>query len=170
MQGISWIIVFVFLVTFQHASQAQSTRYEMNSDSTLVISSRGLNGMGPLIGFRGFKSNLLEVGAVISQIGHGVEGVEISYLNNLKFDDDMVSGISAGYFRGFAFFEAGVLGTYYFSKDARGFYARPHLAFGYGGILTIGYGYNIPFFNADMKEQVARHEIRLIARWAIGAY
>lgn len=170
MRSIILIVISIILVAFQNESLAQSTRYEMGPDSVLVISSGPLVGLGPIIGYRGVKSNMLEIGATFSQIGHGVEGFEVSYLNNLQFNEDRLSGFSAGYFRGFAIFEIGILGTYYTNFDQHGLYARPHVALGYGGILTIGYGYNIPFSTFDLKEQVARHELRFIARWAIGAY
>ena len=97
-----------------------------------------VEGINPVTGYRGVGNHFLEVGITKYGATHGIVGLEASYLNNLKTDQENISGLSLGYYSGFAIFEAGINGTLYTNFDAFNLFVRPSFGLGVGGIITIG--------------------------------
>lgn len=164
------LLTFALFSLFHLTCNAQSTGYQYNpKDSSFhILSAR--NGFGPTLGYRGIHPSFLEMGVTFAQIGHGVVGWELNYLSNLKFDDQYMHGLSLGYYKGFAIFEVGMNATSYSDFDHFNLTLRPHIDLGIGGLLVVGYGYNLPLLNSTLNDQINSHELRLMARWAIGAF
>ncbi len=161
---ILFISILVGLISYcvGQSDTTNSTNYNVINKSPI--------GVGPVIGYRGFNNSLFELGFTIAGSGHGIVGHEFSFLNNLKQNNDNLSGFSLGYYRGFAFFETGINGTVYTNFDQSSLHIRPFLGLGLGGILTLCYGYNFSLSKNHFKDLISNHEFRLIARFPIGTY
>lgn len=127
-------------------------------------------GFGPVIAYRGFGGHFLEAGITAATGSHGIIGVELTYMDNLKKGDEHISGYSIGKYTGFLFFETGINGTLFTDYKSSRFFLRPYLGFGLGGIATFGYGYNFCFGKNIYKGEVPRHEFRLVFRLPFGTY
>jgi hypothetical protein len=163
------VAVLFFIFGFCCTGRGQADSTTIKSDSTYFPLNRGRSGMGPIIGYRGFGNHFLEAGITYAEVaGHGGAGIELSYLSNLKTGDEHLSAYSFGWYSGFLFFEKGINGTVYTDYKKARLYLRPYLGLGIAGIATVGYGYNFSIGKNIFKEQISRHEIRLIVRFPFG--
>lgn len=160
---LKFILVIAISIGFMSYCLGQNSS-PLNTNDSFVLNSSSSPRIGPVAGYRGFKNSIAELGFTIAAIGHGIVGYEVSYLNNLKQGDENLSGISMGFYKGFAFFETGINGTIYTNFDQSQFCVRPYIGIGVGGIITLGYGYNFSPGKTHFKEQISPHEFRIIGR------
>ena len=163
------LLFYIFcLISFVGFGQKDSTTYNPEEEYIVYEVHMLRNGVGPVIAYRGFGSHFLEAGITVAAGGHGIIGLELTYLDNLKKGEAHISGYSIGKYTGFAFLEVGINGTLFTDYKSSRFYLRPSLGFGFGGIATLGYGYNFCFGKDIYKGNVPRHEFRLVCRLPFG--
>lgn len=157
------LILFYLLISLSSFTQT--------TDDTLFVNPHdATDGVGPIAAYRGFNNHFGELGITYAGFGHGVVGHSFSYLTNFKSKDEHLSGFSVEYYRGFAYFEVGINGTVFTNYKNLSSYIRPFIGLGFGGIYTLGYGYNVPIGHSYFKNEINRHEFRLIARLAYGPF
>lgn len=144
-----------------------------NGQDTLVLHNmpnQNHTSLGAVLAYRGFNNHFLEAGITYAAVGHGVSGVELTFMSNLQSQDDLLHGYSISRYAGFAFFEAALSGILYTNYKGAKFYINPSLGIGFGGFATLNYGYNFSFGKSWINERISRHEIRLVLRYPFGVF
>jgi hypothetical protein len=167
-QKLQKILLLILLIAFSNAVKAQS---EEDTIYAGVIKNRYVqSGIGPILAYRGFNNHFLEVGITRAWASHGIGGIELSFLSNLRGKDERLHGYSFSKYLGFAFFEVAATGTLYTNYQQAKLYITPSIGLGIGGIATVNYGYNFSLGDSWINDRISRHEIRIVLRYPFGIF